>query len=149
MGIIIILIELILLPSAAFGDGRLIIGVTKFDHIYEDDDPASIETVKQNIIQSIVTATGVSLPEDVIIPLCGKWALSDSEFIHQLNAVEDGRVPPQCIQSIIAAFKRSHILDPLPAGQGQTQEEAIAQLGPKEIVKKLEIATGISSMRAR
>ena len=84
--------ELLLLPSAALSDGRLIIGVTKFDNVYEDDDPASIETVKQKIMQSVATATGISLPEDVIIPLCGKWALSNSNLIHQLNIVEDGRV---------------------------------------------------------
>ena len=131
----------------------MIIGVTKFDNIYDDDDddddPVTIETVKKEIIQSIAQATGVSLPEDVIIPLCGKWALSDSKLIHYLNSIKDGRVQAQYIHGIIAAFKRSHILDLLPAGQGQSQEQAIEQLGPKEIVKKLEAATGISNMKAR
>ena len=117
--------------------------------MYEDDVPVSIEKVKQKIIKSVGAATKVSLPDDVIIPMYGKWALSDSKLIHQLNSVENDRVPPRFIHGILLAFKRSHILDPLPAGQGQTQEEAIAQLGPKEIVKKLEVATGISSMRAR
>jgi hypothetical protein len=64
-----------------------------------------------------------------------------------LSSAEDGHVPPGCVHGIIAAFERDHFL--LPVGQGQTQEEAIAQLGPKEIITKLEGASGISSMRAR
>ena len=136
-----------LFPTAALSDGRLIIGITKFDNIHEDDDPVRVEIVKQEVIQSVKAATGVSLPEDVIIPLCGKWALSDSKLINQLTNIEDGRVPPGCVYKVVAALERDRVS--LPVGQGQTQEEAIARLGPKEIVKKLEEASGISSMRTR
>ena len=134
--------------SAALSDGRLIIGITKFDNTYEDDDPVSVESVKQETIQSVVDKTRVSLPEDMIIPLCGKWALTDSDLINTLNSVEDGcAVPPRCIYSVVSALERHRVS--LPVGQGQTQEEAIAKLSPKEIVKKLEGANGISSMRTR
>ena len=137
-----------LFPTAALSDGRLIIGITKFDNIFEDEDPDPVEMIKQDVIRSVEATTGVSLPEDVIIPLCGKWALSDSKLIDQLNNIEDdGHVPPECICEVIAALERDHV--PLPVGQGQTQEEAIANLDPKEIVQKLEKASGISSMRAR
>ena len=139
----------IIIPSAALSDRRLIIGITKFDNIYnsEDEDQVNVEAVKQKIIRGVAAATGVSVPEDVIIPLCGQWALSDSKLIRQLNSVEDGRVPPGCIHKVIAALERDRV--PLPVGQGQTQEEAVAKLDPKEIVKKLERATGISTMRTR
>lgn len=139
-----------LLHIAAIGDGRLIIGITKFDKIYEDDDSVTVEMVKQEVIQCVKAKTGVSLPEDVVIPLCGKWALRDSKLIHQLNTIidsEDHHLPPGVIQKVIAALERDHV--PLPVGQGQSQEDAIAKLGPKEIVKKLEEASGISSIRAR
>ena len=125
----------------------MIIGITKFDKVYEDDDPVRVEMVKQEVIQSVEATIRVSLPEDVIIPLCGKWALSDSKLIDQLNNIVDRRLPRGCIQKVIAALERDHI--PLPVGQGQTQEEAIAKVGPKGIVKKLEEVSGISSMRTR
>lgn len=106
--------------------------------------------VKQGVVQSVKAATGVSIPEDVVIPLYGKWALSDSKLIHQLNRITDSKdhcLPPEVVQKGIAALERYHIT--LPVGQGQSQEEAIAKLGPKELVKKLEEASGISSMKAR
>ena len=103
--------------------------------------------VKQKIVQSVEAATSICLPEDVIIPLCGKWALKDYKLVHQLNNVRDDNISLSVLQRVIVALERYHV--PLPAGQGQRQEEAIARLGHKGLVDKLEKASGIFSMKAR
>ena len=136
---------------AAITDGRLIVGITKFDTLYEADEPDVVteEMLVQKTLQSIRDATGVSVPQKVVVPLCGKWALKDSKLTRQLmSSSESDEKPPNLFKDAVKALERYRV--PIPAGQGQSQEEAVgSRFSPKELVKKLEQASGISSMKAR
>ena len=139
--------SLILSLIGAISDGRLIIGITKFDGIYEDESSITEKVIKQKVIQSIRDAAGVSLPEDVVIPFSGRWALKDCKLIYQLKNSDDHQIPIQVLRRVIEALERDHVS--LPVGQGQSQEDAITRLRPKELVKMLETASGISNMKTR
>ena len=130
-------------------DGRLVIGITQLDSLY-DDGPDSVSKVelKEELFQSIKTCTGTKINRDTIIPICGKWILKDRKLIGWLMShQEKDEKPPHIIEAARKALERYELQ--LPSGQDQTVEQAIKKHDPKMLLEQLEEASGMSSMKSR
>lgn len=130
-------------------DDRLVIGITKSDSLY-DDGPGVVseEDLKEKLFQSIKSCTSTEVNRERIIPICGKWVLNDQKLIAWLIVhTEKDEKPPDIVREIKKALKRYKLQ--LPSGQDQTMKEAIKKHDPKMLVKLLEDASGMSSMKSR
>ena len=71
--------------TEAFTDGRLTIGITKYDANYDSSckGNVTVKFVKKKVTESIKRAVKdaqLTVSDDMIIPLCGKWALIGSKL---------------------------------------------------------------------
>ena len=130
-------------------DGRLVIGITKSDSVF-DIGPGSVskEELKEQLFQSIKSSTGTEVSRDIIIPVCGEWFLKDWELIGWLMShTEKDEKPPNIIKKAKKALEKYQLQ--LPSGQNQTMKQAIKEHDPKILLRQLEEASGMSSMKSR
>ena len=125
------------------------IGITKSDNLYEEGPgTVSKEELKEKLFQSIRSCTSTQVSREAIIPICGKWFLKDRKLIEWLMShTEKDEKPPDIVRATKKALKRYNLQ--LPSGQDQTMEVAIKNHEPKMIIKQLEDASGMSSMKLR
>ena len=136
-------------------DGRLAVGVTKFDTIYcnkakkraRRGAPTTVENVKETLISSIKDATGTIVFEDTIIPLCGEWALIASRLASCLISDPNNEKQKMLEEAADALASYPHLS--LPGGQEQSPQEAIINLEPMDVIDLLEKASGISDLKKR
>ena len=133
-------------------DGRLAIGVTKFDRFYcyqalkkqTHRGALTVENVKEKLISSIKDTTGTMVFKDTIIPLCGEWALTASRLASCLISDPNNEKKKRLEEAVDALAWYPHLS--LPGGQDQSPEEAIE---PMDVIDHLEKASGISYLKKR
>ena len=130
-------------------DFRLLIGITKSDSVYEEGpDSVSKEDLKEKLFQSIKSCIGTEISRETVIPICGKWFLNDRKLIGWLlSHTEKDEKPPDIVKATKKALKRYRLQ--LPSGQDQTMKQAIRKHDPEMLVKQLEEASGMSSIKSR
>ena len=141
--------------TAALTDGRLAIGVTKFDTIYSNKlrkrgrraAPTTVEKVRENLINSIKEATGTDIPEDTIIPLCGEWAMAASRLASCLISDPTDEKQERLEEAAQALENYPHLS--LPGGQEQTSKDSIKSLHPMGLIHHLERASGVADLKVR
>lgn len=139
--------------AGAIADGRLTIGITKFDMNYcsfrtKKKGGVTEEMVKEEVIKSIEEATGAMVSKDMIIPLCGEWALAGSKLASCLINDPNRDLKERYQEAALALQNHPNLS--LPGGQGQAYSEAIMKHLPTEdLVQKIEIVSGISDLKAR
>ena len=145
--------------TAALGDGRLAVGVTKFDTIYSNKSrrrsrraaPTTVEKVRENLVTSIKEATGIDIhvPDDSIIPLCGQWAMAASRLASCLNSdpIHENQTKEAIEEAAEVLEDYPHLS--LPGGQGQSPKDAIKSLQPMALIDQLERASGVADLKAR
>ena len=143
------------LYTAALTDGRLAVGVTKFDTIYcnkakkraRRGAPTNFEKVKETLISSIIDATSITVSEETIIPLSGEWAMAASRLASCL--ISDPNNEKQGILEEAAEALESYPHLSLPGGQEQSPKEAIKNLELMTLIDHLEKASGIADLKKR
>lgn len=142
-------------------DGRLVIGITKFDTNYKRLPEKSRrrgcrfphiskEKVREKMIASIKDATDTDVTEDmnhIIVPLCGDWALAASRLASCLISDPDKELEERKEDAATALACDPHLC--LPGGQEQSQKEAIKSLEVYNLICELEKASGIHILKAR
>lgn len=138
-------------------DGRLAVGVTKFDIVYSNKSrkharraaPVTVEAVSKNLVTSIKDATGTDISNDMIIPLCGEWGMAASRLASCLisDAIDEEQKRLAVEEAAEALDKYPHLS--LPGGQEQSPKEAIRSLDPMALIDHLEKASGIGDLKAR
>lgn len=137
----------------AIADGRLTIGITKFDTNYDSTKikkktAVTVEMVKERVMESIENATGAMVSDDMIIPLCGDWALAGSKLASSLIS-DPNHDKDERYRDAAAALQHFPHLD-LPGGQGQKYIDTIMRrYPPEDLVEKIESVSGISQLKAR
>lgn len=154
----------------------MIIAITKFDTNYSEYDASSgsdeesdygaasgyytfsrhrkiEERAKHKLRESIQDATGLDISPDVILPLCGKWALQSSKLRSCLQSGEEekGSTFQKCLKNAAKALQAhpAHSDLSIPGAQGQSELDAICGLGPFKVVDNLDQVTGIQTLRKR
>ena len=141
------------LYTGAIIDGRLTIGITKFDMQYENSKMnkrgcVTVEMVKERIVENVQEVTETVLSNDVIIPICGEWALAGSKLANSLIAGPKNEREAR-YKEAASVLQHCPILS-LPGGQGQSYDDAIlGHFKPVEVVEKLESVSGVSDLKAR
>ena len=141
--------------TAALRDGRLAVGITKFDTIYSNKSrrrsrraaPTTVEKVRENLVTSIKEATGADIPDDTIIPLCGEWAMTASRLASSLISDPINEKQERLEEAAEALEKYPHLS--LPGGQRQSPRDAILSLQPMTLIGHLERASGVADLKAR
>ena len=114
------------------------VAVTHFDTFYTallEHDKIPVDVIKQKVCSTVQSAIGEYFPEDLVIPVCSKWA----QFARQL------RYKP-CDEKLKAAALRClDDYDEDPRGQA----ECIENLDPVHIADRLEKASGILKIEER
>lgn len=138
-------------------DGRLAVGITKFDTNYgrnsskskrgRRSSDISADDIKKNMIASINDATGIKVSDDTIVPLCGEWALAASRLANCLISDPDDEKQERLDEAILSL--ESYPLLSIPRGQGQSQKEAIQNFRPSDLIHHLEKASGVSHLKTR
>ena len=99
-------------------------------------------------MESIENATGAMVSDDMIIPLCGDWALAGSKLASSLIS-DPNHDKDERYRDAAAALQHFPHLD-LPGGQGQKYIDAIMRrYPPEDLVEKIESVSGISQLKAR
>lgn len=138
--------------TEAFTDGRLTIGITKYDINYDNSSrgKVTIKMVKERVAESIKRAVDaqVTVSDDMIIPLCGKWALVSSKLGSCLIA--DPKKEEKILHKEAVDILRHCPEVSLPSGQGQNHTEAIMKIySPIKVIQEIETHSGISDLKAR
>lgn len=139
-------------------DGRLAVGITKFDTNSSHSSSKSkrrgrrsthitVDKVKENTITSIRDATGTEVSEDTIVPLCGDWALAASRLANCLVSDPDNELEERLEEATSTLESYPHLS--LPGGQEQSHIEAIKNLSHSDLIAHLENASGISDLKSR
>ena len=152
---ILILINLFCmsLVSGIIGDGRLTVGITKFDQHYLNSKrkrrgAITVEMVKERVVNNIEEATGAVIPDDMIIPICGEWALDGSRLNNCL--ISDPKTELSERYEEAAKVLHQYPELSLPGGQGQTYSEIVCQqYPPLDLVEMIESISGITDLKAR
>lgn len=135
----------------SISDGRLTIGITKFDILLadvENDGDTMKDELKKNTVKSIVEATGVPVDKSEIIPLCNRWALTGSKLNScLLRGIRDRERKERCLRILEQC---SGSID-VACGEGQTMKEAIRLefKNGQDIVNALENVSGIAELKSR
>ena len=141
--------------TAALRDGRLAVGVTKFDIIYSNKSrrrgrravPTTVEKVRENLVTSIKEATGTVISDDTIIPLCGEWAMAASRLASCLISDLIDEKQKWLSEAAEALENYPHLS--LPGGQEQSPRDAIMSLQPMVLIDHLERASGVADLKVR
>ena len=134
--------------TGAICDGRLTIGINKFDSIGSNTDyGTAVKAVTDRVIQSIHDATGDQVSESIIIPLCSNWALTSSKLKRHLDAGLNGN---ELMEQALKDIKNCAFLE-LECGQGQTLTDAINSQfkDPHRVVETLNDVSGATSLKVR
>lgn len=130
-------------------DGRLVIGISKFDRNYDSrrgrSKPITIQLVKENVVQSIKEATKIEVSESTIIPLCSTWALTSSKLACALSCDSD-ELDKRLREALTDLEKYPHG-DSLPRGQGEGLTDVIEIHDPVKVIECLDHASGIDSLK--
>ena len=141
--------------AGAFTDGRLSIGITKFDTNYDcskkrKEELVTAEMVKERVIESIQDATDAMVSNDTIIPLCGECALAGSKLASSM--ISD----PQHTNIMEAKYREAaEVLQRFPhqsllGGQGQSYIDAIMErFSPEDLVQEIESVSGVFQLKTR
>ena len=139
--------------TEAFTDGRLTIGITKYDANYDSSSKGNVTVkfVKKKVTESIKRAVKdaqLTVSDDMIIPLCGKWALIGSKL--GSCQIADPKKEGKTLHKEAVDILR-HCPDvSLPGGQGQNHIEAVMKIySPIKVVQEIETCTGIYDLKAR
>jgi hypothetical protein len=143
--------------TAALMDGRLAVGVTKFDAIYSNKSkkrgrrapPTTVEKIRGNLITSIKEATDTVISDDTIIPLCGEWAMAASKLASCLisDPIDEKQTRLAVEEAAEALEEYPHLS--LPGGQEQSAKDVIKSLQPMALIGHLERASGVADLKAR
>ena len=136
-------------------DGRLAVGVTKFDTNFNSKPKTqghrattiSVGDVRKKMISSIKDATKTVVSDDTIIPLIGEWALSASRLASCLISDPCSEKRERLEEATAALESYPHLS--LPRGQEQSPKDVIQNLEPMALITHLEKASGISDLKAR
>ena len=141
--------------TASLSDGRLAVGVTKFDTIYSNKSrrrgrravPTTVEKVRENLVTSINEATDTVISDDTIIPLCGEWAMAASRLASCLISDPTDEKQERLEEAAQALENYPHLS--LPGGQEQSPKDTIMSLQPIVLIDHLEKASGVADLKAR
>ena len=136
-------------------DGRLTIGITKFDRHYtrssiKKKGAVTVRTLKDRVAEAMKQAVDMhmTLSDDMIIPLSGDWALASSRLASCL--IDDPKKEIKARKKEAAEILCNHPDFSPPCGQGQNPLEAMMKhYPPFQIVKEIESISGISELKAR
>jgi hypothetical protein len=138
-------------------DGRLVVGITKFDNNYKQSTGSSLtsrrstftaEDAKVKVTANIKNATGIDVKENMIIPLCGEWALTASSLAFcSNNRTGKEEIAKARNRAEEALQYYPHLC--LPGGQEQSPIEAIKSLQVNQLIDELEKASGIHTLTTR
>ena len=141
--------------AAALTDGRLVIGITKFDNNYKQligcssrCSTLTVEEAKEEMTASIKNATGIDVKENVIIPLCSDWAMAASRLAFCSNN-HTGKGELARARNMAEAALQCYPHNCLPSGQEQSPAEAIKDLPNHKLIDELEKASGIHTLTTR
>ena len=99
-------------------------------------------------MESIEEATGAMVSDDMIIPLCGEWALAGSKLASSLISDPSHERDERYGDAVSALQSFPHLS--LPGGQGQSYVDTIKRLfPPMNLVEKIESVSGMSDLKAR
>ena len=128
----------------AIVDGRLTVCVTKFDLMRQKG--ASSEEVKEKAIESIEQTTQLKISKNLVIPVCGDWAMSGSKVAKSL---ESGHYQ-DWLDNVLKALEVSHSLLDVPCGQGEDIQDALrSNFDPSALVQMLESICGFDELKKR
>ena len=134
----------VITDAGAINDGRLTVCVTKFDLMRQKG--ASSEEVKEKVIQSIEEATQLKISKNLVIPVCGDWAMSSSEVAKSLKG--DRHQAP--LDKVLSALEVNHSLLDVPCGQGENIQVALrSRFDPPALVQMLEEVCGFEELKKR
>ncbi len=133
-----------------FNQRRLIVVVTKLDeakkssgyHNDDEDELVDIKSVVEKICKYIQKVCGCSnerIPEDIVIPVFGKWA-DDARWLAK---------KPECknrIDKVVEILSRSKWQ---PAGQGETPRSSLSKRSAEWLSEELLKITGIQELEKR
>ena len=165
-------------PIDAFSDGRLVIAITKFDSNYtdrslgygsesdseEEEYSASFfnkphyfkveEKAKHTLHEFIQDATQLAVSPDIILPVCGEWALCGTKLSSYLQSHSDRldskRFGSRFREATNALNKHPKRVElGIPGAQGQSELESIQALEPNTVVRYLNQVTGIEVLKHR
>ena len=147
---LIILLYFILHNIGAMTDGRLVVGISKFDRNHTSkrsrSRPITAEMIKTNVVESIKEATSVDISDNCIIPLCGTWALTSSMLASSLIRDSDRELDTR-LQEALSDLEKCPQLDCLPRGEGESLRDVVGKKDPKEVIECLDVASGIHSLK--
>ena len=137
-------------------DGRLTVAITKFDANYNSSKSrkrgqkptqTTVENARKNTCASIMEATGTKVQDDMIIPLCGEWALYASRLANCFISDPDNELEDRREDAANALTKYPYLS--FPGGQEQSYSECIKSLSHTDLVMHLENASGITDLKDR
>ena len=135
----------------AISDGRLTVGITKFDILsadVENDINGIKDELKESTVKSILEATKETVHKSTIIPLCNKWALTASKLNGcSLRGIHNKERKEMALRTLEMC---SGSLD-IACGEGQTMGEAIRSeyKSGQDVVNALEKVSGIAELKTR
>ena len=137
--------------AGALTDGRLLVGITKFDLNYTSVCPQrrgqsrsiSIDNVRQSVVRSIKEAN-VDINEDSVLQLCSDWALISTKLARSL-VDENDDVKKEVLKEALSSLEKNPHSDHLPRGQG----ESLADVNhdPHRVIECLNKASGIHTLK--
>lgn len=147
------LIMIVFYPPDAICDGRLTIGINKFDNICSDIDcdyKTMVEDVTKRTVKSIYDATQDKVPDSTVIPLCSNWALIGSKLARHLYSDPGGKETEILTKRALQTIENCTFFD-IECGQGETPGDAIKSQfqNPMAIVDTLNYISGAASLKAR
>ena len=134
-------------------DGRLVVGITKFDLNYTSACPQrrgqsrslTIDDVRKNVVRSIKEATSVDISEDSVLQLCSNWALISTKLAKSLVDESDDSITKEVLKEALSSLEKHSHSDYLPRGQG----ESLADVNhdPHRVIECLNKASGIHTLK--
>ena len=145
--------------TGAFIDGRLVIGITKFDANYEDMHEQDHEMIAvtedscRDKVQAIMDAIRSENPSKmvdfgrmIVIPLSGIWARNSKELEMSLEYDPADKKEKNLKKATKALKYDPKLHEYLVCGQGEKHKKAIQRMNPKEVVQRLNVASGITKL---
>lgn len=146
--------------AGAFTDGRLSIGITKFDDNYEKqlkkmksartrnrEEIVTTRSATTKVAKDVKNATNIDMSESAIMPLSGKWALTCSMLESCILHDPKDELNEMFCDGVSHLKSYPHLS--LPGGQELTHDKIIEVSTPKEVALMLKDASGITSLKQR
>ena len=140
--------------AGALTDGRLVVGITKYDVNYTSESVCpqrqgqsrsiTIDGVRQNVVRSIKEATSVDINEESVLQLCSNWAMMSTKLARSL-VDENADVKREMLKKALSSLEKHPNSDHLPRGQG----ESLADVNhdPHKVIECLNEASGIHTLK--